>query len=143
MAAWTAGILLALGLAWLIGAVVVPLWETKAVVGQYRDTSSWVYSGTDLESYRLAIETQAINKLGGPRRAARLLSLYVRMPDRWSTEKRSAMKLLGGCGPDAVPQLEGLLDHRNVVVRSAAAEALKKIRGEEADPGRRGDTETR
>jgi len=32
MAAWTAAILLALGLAWFVGAVVVPVWQVRKVL---------------------------------------------------------------------------------------------------------------
>jgi hypothetical protein len=32
MTLWTAGILLALGLAWFVGAVVVPVWQVRSTV---------------------------------------------------------------------------------------------------------------
>jgi hypothetical protein len=111
----------------------------------------------------LGIETEMVERLGGPRAAANKLVLYSRLPDRLAPNRIGAMWLMGWCGSEAVPRLLELLKSENLwmrkvaanvlgntgdqravepliaalrdqddTVRRCAAEALKKLRGEEA-----------
>jgi len=168
MAAWTAGILLALGLVWFVGAVVAPVWQTDKVLRDPRPHPERLlvpyerWSSSELKPY-----VEAVNSLGGPETASNRLSVYLRTPRRIAPHKEKAIFILGLCGPNAVPALrraiqdtdEGLrcqaiwalsqigagaqpavadlqqaLGDESDRVRSFAAEALKKIRGEEAKP---------
>ncbi len=111
MALWIAGILLALGLAWFIGAVVVPVWQVRSVlkrgpIGHICD--------------------KPIGALGGPDRAARKLDLYLRMPHWLASERKTAVAILGHCGSGRVPALSRVLrDQREAVhVRETAARGL-------------------
>ena len=162
MAAWTAGILLVLGLCWL-SAQALRVRRTSQVVAE-------VYSATFTGTRRFqelavdaAIKT-SVQKMGGPESAVREISLYLRLPAKFAGRKETAVLLLRGCGPAAEGQLKqilaspeaglrqeavhslsmldidsdrklsaltGLLEDRDSEVRAAAAEALKKIRGEE------------
>ena len=60
----TAGILLALALAWFVGAVAVPFYTTRAAV---RD-------------YHFALPNELVRDLGGPGRAEARLRFFVRLP---------------------------------------------------------------
>jgi len=164
MAAWTAGILLALGLIWFVAAVVVPVWQTDKVLRAPRPHPERLlvpyerWRSGELEPY-----VEAVNSLGGPETASGRLSVYLRTPRRIAPHKAKAIFILGLCGPHAVPALrravkdtdEGLrcqaiwalsqigagaqpavadlqqaLGDESDRVRTAAAEALKRIRGE-------------
>ena len=122
MAAWTVGILLAAGLAWFAGAVVMPVWQTKRVVYRYNHTIADVNP------------LDAVDELGGPRKAARRLGLFVRMP-RWITgpddpgsadggDRLVAINLLGFCGKVAVPALIKELHSPSPMCRAHAARSL-------------------
>jgi hypothetical protein len=119
MLLWTAAILAALGLAWFIGAVVVPVWQTREALSRSR---------------RLANSTvHTFERLGGPRAAARKLALFLRMP-RWCRQERSqggtvdggieAVFLLAGCGEPGGKALARALDHRDTAIREAAANII-------------------
>ena len=71
-----------------------------------------------------------IERLGGPDRAARSLSLYLRLPVRWAPMRGDAVVMLGACAKDtdsALPALERLLGDPDASIRQAAAEALAEF----------------
>jgi hypothetical protein len=73
-------------------------------------------------------------------------ALIVALGDMSGTVSTEAARALGNIGPEAhqaVPALEKLAKTADGQLRAAAAEALRKIRGEEAAPERRGDAGTR
>jgi HEAT repeat protein len=114
MAAWTAGILLALGLAWFVGAVAVPAWKTRTVVAEFaRDEDA---NGFSFQSF--------LDRLGEREQATARLSMYVRLPQWLAPDKASAAWLLGHCGKAAIPALIGVLREPDWHVRSRAAWAL-------------------
>ncbi len=181
MAAWTGAILLILGLAWFVGAVVVPVWQTRRVVLAVYAEEPVGFSMMSRHAQE-ECRKKAIATLGGPERAATRLKHFLMLPE-WANPKRSdtmpplaifdigprgeALELLGHCGRSGAIVLAGILDGNDTTlcplaalelgeigpeaevaapalirklgdnaesVRSAAAEALKKIRGEEAKP---------
>jgi len=84
MVLWTAGILLALGLAWFVGAVAVPFFQVRAVVREFGGRPS-------------NVAAPYVERLGGPERAAARLALFARLPG-WATSSRDryyAASLLG------------------------------------------------
>jgi len=117
-------LLLSLGLfCWL---VVVPVWRVRAVV-------------QDRMIGRLD-EKGAIERLGGPDKAARQLTIYLRMPGEWRNDvppegelvlsappKAVAWSLLVGCKGAAVDYLLGELRDDSRDVRCLAASALGRI----------------
>jgi hypothetical protein len=80
MILWSAGILLALGLAWFVAAVVVPIFQTRNAVFEYFE------GGLNAEA--------AVERLGGPERAATKLRTHLRLPDRIAPYKGSAAGIL-------------------------------------------------
>lgn len=108
MLLWTAAIVAATGLAWFIGAVVVPVWQARRVL-MHQPT----FAG--------------VERLGGKESALRKLVMYMRVPERWAPHKYEGTALLGACGPAAVPKLILLLRHREPGVREGAAETLGKM----------------
>jgi hypothetical protein len=127
MILWTAGILLALGLAWFVGAVAVPVFEVRAVVREW-------YTGGYHPMYKDTFFAKDIKGLGGPRAAARKLSLYLHAPESLAPRKEFVVSVLGECGEPAVPELERLLQHRNPSIRQAAARALEKMKIRGGEP---------
>ncbi len=115
---WSAGILLALLLAWLIGTVAVPVWQTRSAV-LYCTSDQTPSEANDWEG--------GLARLGGPDRALPRLQAYLRMPDFLAPEKSNAVILLGYCGRRAVPVLVSRLEHPEALMRIAAAEALCEI----------------
>ncbi len=118
MAAWTAGILLALGLAWFVGAVVVPVWRTREIVlgCEERYGDAWDKTCPD-----------AVALLGGSERAARHLAIYVRIPDRLAPGKYEAFGILASCGRPAAPVLAENLRRSEKDRRTWAAKALCRL----------------
>jgi hypothetical protein len=110
MAAWTAGILLALGLALMVGLVVIPYCQARRVLNELHE--NWRMSS--LPAFRsipddwLARNAGAgIEKLGGPEHAAGRLGLYLRMP-HWLTREECrawAAACLAYCGRWGEPAL--------------------------------------
>ena len=124
MALWSVGIMLALGLAWFVGAVAVPVWQVRKAVGQYWSHTRWV--GKVWPPYP-AWEENTIKSLGGLDEAVRKLALYGRFP-RWVApyqEEEGVPALLKYCEEKAAAD-------GNEGARQAATEALAKIPGEEA-----------
>ena len=158
MAAWTGAILLALGLAWFVGAVAVPWWQVRGAARIASESE---------EGFLGSAGRSVVDNLGGPELAATRLRTYRRLPPWAAPYRAGTLDLLGCCGKPGVPALIDALgdadravramaawhlgrigpDAREATaaltdrltdteadVRSAAAEALKKIRGEEAKP---------
>jgi hypothetical protein len=196
MAAWTAAILLALGLAWFVGAVAVPVWQVRSALptpyqldwrGPVEQAENGPLAEEGNQLMRVwGFEKRAIDRLGGCERAVRRLSFYLRAPRWLAPDKLHAFRFLVWCEQPARPaileamedpdpsirlaaiagimangcarraqdigtavffffpdgdddtrarasaRLEWLLSDGDPKVRAAAAEALKKIRGEEA-----------
>ena len=121
---WALGMLSVLGLCWFAGAVVVPIWRAGAVIEDrfFRPLNRMVDSGSAAERDAVALED-----LGGPERARRVLLPYLRTPWRSAGRKCAAIRLLGYCGAPAVPALVQALGNRDAEVRHAAAGALGMI----------------
>ena len=113
-------LLLAAGLfSWL---VVVPVVEVNAVLDELTIVT---YMDGDHLIPREASDSHEnpVERLGGPRRAAQKLSLYLRMPGRGASQREKAVLLLGACGEPAAPALaRALTDADERVRRSAASE---------------------
>ena len=73
-----------------------------------------------------------IERLGGPRAAARKLSLYSRLPDRFAAAKQAAAYLMGFCDSEAVPRLVELLNSRNPSIRKTAIISLGQTNDQRA-----------
>jgi hypothetical protein len=115
---WTAGILLALGLAWFVGAVVVPVWRV-------RETLSGMSEG------RLGV-TEAIDRLGGPRLAAKLLTHYMRLP--LTSDSRGLVVLLLACSlPEGTEIIADNLNSGPVKMRRCLAQSLNVVVEEEQE----------
>jgi hypothetical protein len=125
MAGWTLGILLALGLAWFVGAVVVPFQRAREALGLLRTSPPG-------ETVTLPITTasardrygKVIQHLGGPDRAVRPMAVYIRAPRRCADMRLAAVYTLHYCGRQADPVLKGLLGDNDPHVRIAAARGL-------------------
>jgi hypothetical protein len=89
--------------------VLRPYLEVRGAIDIYLDTRD---------------ATKVIERLGGPRAAARKLVLYSRLPDRFASHQGSAMGLMGCCGSEAVPRLLELLRTDIPIMRMVAAGAL-------------------
>jgi hypothetical protein len=127
MALWTAGILLVLGLIWVVAAVVVPVWQVRKIV------KSWE-GGRYHPMYTGRFFTSEIAQLGGPISASKKLGIYLRTPVGSSVNRHVAAAILGECGAPAIPELQRLLEDEDARVCQAAAEALKQIRAGEPQP---------
>lgn len=118
----TAGILLILGLAVFIVAVVVPLRQTHEAVR--------ACMAGQIDGY------EVVARLGGEERAAHQLATYLRLPKWMKAYRRGPALLLGMIGPKAresVPALVEALGDSDVDVRAAAASALGQIGSEARD----------
>jgi HEAT repeat protein len=109
MALGTAGILLALGLAW-VGAKCWEVWNTSSVL-----------------STPMLSDEDVVAALGGPDRALPRLRNHLRLSDSLAQHKLRAVGAMGSCGPEAVPDLLLLLRHHDLLFRHAAAYALGTI----------------
>jgi len=116
MLLWTAGLLLSLGLAWLIGAVAVPVWQVHRVMAAYDSD----IAASQLPGWTLAPADQ----LGGQAAAARKIDLYLRMPDFLASHKRSAIDWLRYCGQAGVGPSLRMLRSPNDQLRARAYSAL-------------------
>jgi HEAT repeat protein len=114
MAAWTGAILLALGLAWFLASETVVLYRAHAILCQKASLSP----------------EESLRRLGGPERAARTLTLYLRLPGWWANQREMAVYLLGRCGKAAVPALIRALSDPSPYVQVAAASTLSNLAGE-------------
>jgi len=111
MAAWTGAILLALGLAWFGGAVVVTQVQVRAALK--------VFCGRNY--------SEAIGRLGGPAQAATKLSQYLGFPGALAPDKNDALLLLALCDePGSVAMVE-VLRNRDPILRREACIYLVAI----------------
>jgi len=119
MAAWTAGMLLALGLAWFVAAVMVPWWQVRDVLGRESAAMAYPYSN------------ETIAELGGADSAAHKAGTYLRMPKVLSPERIRASFLLIAClksgSSYAGVPLSRLLADPDPKVRGSVAWALGDI----------------
>lgn len=106
MTLWTAGILLALGLAWFVGAVVLPVWRVRKILEEEPDPG------------------KVVERLGGAGPAIRALRLYAKLPDRVAPSGDGAVFSLGWCGPEAMPALVAALGSPRTQIAGSAAHAL-------------------
>jgi hypothetical protein len=127
MVLWTAGLLLVLGLVWLVAAVGMPWWQVRTEVHD-----------AVLSTTRLPIDCSAghdthVSRLGGEASAAHKLAVYLRLPSFMTEERAWVASLLGYCGQPAVPGLIQTLSDKEVQVRYRAAGALARI-GRDSEP---------
>jgi HEAT repeat protein len=118
MILWSAGIVLALGLAWFIGAVVVPVWRTSRVLAAHTDT------GGEL---RVDDEEAFVRQLGGQANLISLMELYTRMPTIIAGDRYLAAWSLGCGGEDALPAIRRALKRAGPDVRAGALHAAAML----------------
>ena len=126
---WIAGIVLALALAWFIGAVVIPAYQVHSTI---RDLHGTLYRRPTSEPLNA---DPLLKVLGGPERAAWKLSIYLRLPKRLicrtrpppEDERAIAIELLVACGKPGVGPLIRELKHPEPYIRMLAASALGRI----------------
>lgn len=115
----TIGIVLILGVACFIAAVVAPVMQTRAAVKRYRD--AWLNYAREKEA------RNELERLGEPETAIRRLSIYLRLPEWLAPERPTAARMVGDCGKPAVLMLLRLLEDEDHDVRHWAAMALGEI----------------
>jgi hypothetical protein len=111
MAAWTAGILLALGLAWFVGAMVLPVWQVRTIL-------------MDKGNYQMGSLNVDVARLGGKESSARTLSIYMQLPDKLAPRKRWCVRLLEECGDYGVPAIKKALRSSDIYARLEAGDWL-------------------
>jgi hypothetical protein len=139
MILWSAGILVALGFIWFVGAVVVPCLLVRAIAVRVADIRTMT---TDAGSFwcnqRISLDTlnseEAVSRLGGGPQAVRMIDLYLRMPDFLAPYKPAAVRLLAFCGPPAIPSLLKGLGHNDFGIRINAAFSLLELASEPGEP---------
>ena len=112
MVLWTAGILLALGLAWFIGAVAVPVWRARVAIAAYCE--------------RQLPCSELLKRMGGEAALARKLALYRRMPTWVAPHKYdpNCIRLFGACGRHGMPHLIAVVRGERGPARLGAIKAL-------------------
>jgi hypothetical protein len=134
---WTAGILLALALAWFVGTVVVPIWQVhRALKG--RSSSVWVARTIRKTAFfenshsggGTWLPENLREELGGKENAAKQLRVYLAMPRRLAPKRVEAICVLGACGAHGVRPLIRQLSSTAADMRCAAACALGEIGSE-------------
>jgi HEAT repeat protein len=121
---WAVALALLGAAAFLSWLVVVPVWQVKREVDRTERITVSVWRG-EAGAAAVPVPPPAwVERLGGRERAAGKISVYLRMPDRIARRKEVAISLLRCCGEPAVPQLIGLLGHRDPYVRAEAARTL-------------------
>ncbi len=125
---WTAGILLVLGLAWFVGAVVVPVWQVRAMVSEMNRR----YVLYEQKGYPLGThdELDQVTRLGGPEAMLGKMRLYLRMPKSVAVHRHIAAYFMRFGGTAATePMLQMLADPdpkvRLLVVRGLACNAME------------------
>lgn len=107
MMLWSGGIVLALGLIWLVGVVVVPYWQARALVHDY--------------------SVRSFDRLGPPRDAVRKMRIYLKISRLLPGEEKSrqetcdAVSMFGG---ESIPVLVEALSDSDQTVRRRAASVL-------------------
>jgi hypothetical protein len=130
MVLWTAGILVAVGLAWFVAAAAVPVWQVRGVLAGYAAEGDG-----DLSALGRAQVAADLQRLGGPAAAARKLRLYLLAPKAVAGKKKVAALMLAACDCDLEASrsvLESLARDGDDGLRRAAAAALDEIRAQEA-----------
>jgi hypothetical protein len=114
MAAWTGAILLALGLAWFVAAVVVPVWQVHRSIDR-----CWADRGSDLPMLE-------VEHLGGQQEAAKRVAVWWSLPKRLRPHEVGTVRILSRCGPYGVPKLITVLEDERAdpEARGYAAEKL-------------------
>jgi HEAT repeats/PBS lyase HEAT-like repeat len=123
--------------------VVVPVMEVHSAIGRLKSGATkamrgwakrpspaayWVVT-SDEAPWELASK-EGVVPLGGPERAARAVSLYLRVPDNLAPDKSVALVLAGACCNDAsplVPQIICFLEDDDRNVRLASVVVLGRI----------------
>jgi HEAT repeat protein len=98
--------------------VVAPIFQAREAVRRWAGGTGGSWIPVEIE------------RLGGPDRAARSLSLYLRLPERWAPMRGDAVVMLGSCADDsdsALPGLERLLADADAEIRRTAAEQLARF----------------
>jgi len=126
---WTAFMLAGLALAYFIGAVVAPVWKTRATIRQAREDRDPDARGDFLRTVLPGCPgaEARVSDLGGQERALDCLRLYLRLPTPIAPDKCYAVLLLGHCGDSAVPLLSELLHDQKAQVRNCATAALWRV----------------
>jgi len=114
MLLWSAAIVAALALTWFIGAVAVPHYKTWTILKEGANTWSWDYPG-------------AIERLGGPERAAAKLRAYLRLPKFFAPHRWVALVLLWMSDRSSIPELIRALGDTDESTREVAARILGSI----------------
>lgn len=126
MVLWTAGLLLVLGLVWLIAAVGVPAYQAHEAVSHTAEIKSGLRTldGVPYHPPSLSMDEATMEALGGPERAAAKLDLYLRLPRVFTDRRGKAVQFLTTCGQPAIPGLTRALSDPDSAVRFYAAEGL-------------------
>lgn len=93
---WTVGMLAVLGLAWFVGAVVVPVWQVRSVLKKRPD-------GQELDTYW-------VKELGGPERAPAKIRTYASLFRVEPAEGEALADLLCVCKEKGTPVLVELVE---------------------------------
>ena len=120
MAAWTAGILLALGLAWFVGAVVVPYAQVRSAIRDLLEHADTYEDDHSAHEHH----TEVVQSLGGPEAALRKVRFYLRLPRPLAPHPEEAAGILGDCGPAGFLAAFDLLDDEDRAVQERAGLAL-------------------
>ncbi len=115
---WTAVMFAVLGLAWFVGAWVVPVWRTREIVAACKEPYGDAWDKTCPD---------AVAALGGSERAARHLAIYVRLPDWVAPGKYEAFGILASCGRPAAPVLADNVKSPDRERRNLAVRALERL----------------
>jgi len=116
---WSAGILLALALAWFIGAVAVPCYQTAETIRVHAE------NGMDHQ--------EAVGALGGPEHTLAKVRIYLALPRKLAPRKAYAAEMLAFCGQPAIPTLTQALRDGDELLRFCSVRALARM-GPEAAP---------
>jgi hypothetical protein len=119
MAAWTAGILLALGLAWFVGAVVWPVWQVRFVVNQIAAAAQGQHAKSHMPL--------AAYDLGEPRQACAKIRLYMRTWRPSGVQETGALSLYAAyASRSCEAAVEGLTDP-SPLIRVESARVLGEM----------------
>ena len=120
MALWTAAILAALGLIWLVTTMAVPYVQMRSAIRSLLERAD---TYEDAHSAREHF-AEVVQGLGGPEAAIRKVKFYVGLPERLAPHREEAAGILGDCGPAGFQAAFNLLDDRDPRVRESAGLAL-------------------
>lgn len=119
---WAVALTLLLTAGLLCWKMVVPFMQARHLVENHPD--KWVEGVASSGGYCFAPQwsdyTQVIDAHGGPRRASRLLMVYLNAPAAVAPRKDRACELLVYCGSTASADIARALKHPHREVRSRA-----------------------